>query len=396
MNSPRQLKRTRREGSRTGSVRRSIRSAIVKMAVFAPMPRASERTAAITKVGLRARLRHTNRRSPVSAIRSFRAFTVPVGMRSGSVICGYRSSRPREGGVRNRTRSGLHPEDRGKREMVGAARLVIDLGGAACQRPTNKNPVEAADDAVRLSGMTIEAVVESVPLQQTGEARRGILGVQIPGEQNRRVRAVAAGVGDRFPELQPARSTGTAALEMEIVNDHRAAANVDLGDEPDAASGPALQQRDAVWEPGPGRPEPGLPVVVNDTRVQQRPGGQSGLPLYGRRLRIALPEFLEGLSEYVVQTKGPRELIRHVDTPGPGGVHVHLLEEAEVGAEAFDALEDLLEACATIDIPVQDADGVVGAGLYRGVGSGEDISSRRGRECGKAQKQERREPQLSA
>src|SRR5215204_6362297 len=55
-------------GAVTGSLRRTIWSISVKIAVFAPMPRASDRIATVAKRGLRRRLRIASRTSDVEVV----------------------------------------------------------------------------------------------------------------------------------------------------------------------------------------------------------------------------------------------------------------------------------------------------------------------------------------
>src|SRR5947207_12166803 len=59
---------TNRSGSLTGSLRNKIWSISVKIAVFAPIPSASESVATMANSGLRRRPRMARRKSPVEAV----------------------------------------------------------------------------------------------------------------------------------------------------------------------------------------------------------------------------------------------------------------------------------------------------------------------------------------
>jgi hypothetical protein len=103
-------------------------------------------------------------------------------------------------------------------------------------------------------------------LELVEELGREIFGIQIAADDDRRIRRIALEICQYLIELLLLNPPHTAALQVRVIYDQRAAGELKFGDQRDAAAKPALHQRNGRRDPSARLPESGLLLEAQDAR----------------------------------------------------------------------------------------------------------------------------------
>src|SRR5208283_447713 len=186
----------------------------------------------------------------------------------------------------------------------------------------------------------------------TGSRPRNIQ-IKIACQHDRDGRLVLASIVETLMQLGAAQTVISAALQVKVVIDQGFPGKVNFTHQGHPSADPLLKHLHFRNEPA-RTPEIRLLLKPYDTRIQQRPGRECGLPMVGRRGARALSQFLELAPKNIVHLQLLGYFPRDIESVRPPGIQVDLLQNYEVGLRTGEKFDNTAQLQTAIDVPVHD------------------------------------------